>query len=64
MNLLALRLFIITVLTGGKANCSGISTMQYGSRTFIRQRLELAFNAIEETLENEQIKQMDLGAFL
>ena len=36
----------------------------YGSRKFIRQRLELAFNAIEETLENEQIKQMDLGAFL
>ena len=37
---------------------------RYGSRPFIRQRLELAFNAIEETLENEQIKQMDLGAFL
>ena len=36
----------------------------YGSRKFIRQRLELAFSAIEETLENEQIKQMDLGAFL
>ena len=36
----------------------------YGSRKFIKQRLELAFNAIEETLENEQIKQMDLGAFL
>jgi DNA polymerase II large subunit len=36
----------------------------YGSRKFIRQRLELAFNAIEETLENEQIKQMDLGAFI
>ncbi|MEC8707257.1 MAG: DNA polymerase II large subunit [Candidatus Thermoplasmatota archaeon] len=37
---------------------------KYGSRKFIRQRLELAFSAIEETLENEQIKQMDLGAFL
>ena len=37
---------------------------RYGSRPFVRQRLELAFNAIEETLENEQIKQMDLGAFL
>ena len=36
----------------------------YGSRPFIKQRLELAFSAIEETLENEQIKQMDLGAFL
>ena len=36
----------------------------YGSRKFIKQRLELAFSAIEETLENEQIKQMDLGAFL
>jgi len=36
----------------------------YGSRSFIRQRLELAFNAIEDTLENEQVKQMDLGAFL
>jgi DNA polymerase II large subunit len=36
----------------------------YGSRPFIKQRLELAFNAIEDTLENEQIKQMDLGAFL
>jgi len=37
---------------------------RYGSRPFIKQRLELAFNAIEDTLENEQIKQMDLGAFL
>jgi len=37
---------------------------RYGSRSFIKQRLELAFNAIEDTLENEQIKQMDLGAFL
>ena len=37
---------------------------QYGARSFIKQRLELAFNAIEDTLENEQIKQMDLGAFL
>jgi DNA polymerase II large subunit len=36
----------------------------YGVRSFIKQRLELAFNAIEDTLENEQIKQMDLGAFL
>jgi DNA polymerase II large subunit len=36
----------------------------YGARPFIKQRLELAFNAIEDTLENEQIKQMDLGAFL
>jgi len=36
----------------------------YGARSFIKQRLELAFNAIEDTLENEQIKQMDLGAFL
>jgi len=25
---------------------------------------KLAFGAIEDTLENEQIKQMDLGAFL
>jgi len=37
---------------------------EYGSRSFIKQRLELAFNSIEDTLENEQIKQMDLGAFL
>lgn len=37
---------------------------KYGSRTFVKQRLELAFGAIEDTLENEQIKQMDLGAFL
>ena len=37
---------------------------RYGSRPFIKQRLELAFNAIEDTLENEQIKQMDLGAFI
>tara|TARA_B100002052_G_scaffold49273_1_gene42335 strand:- start:12290 stop:13588 length:1299 start_codon:yes stop_codon:yes gene_type:complete len=36
----------------------------YGSREFIKQRLELAFSSIEDTLENEQIKQMDLGAFL
>jgi len=36
----------------------------YGSRSFVKQRLELAFGAIEDTLENEQIKQMDLGAFL
>ena len=36
----------------------------YGARPFLKQRLELAFNAIEDTLENEQIKQMDLGAFL
>ena len=37
---------------------------KYNSRSFVKQRLELAFGAIEETLENEQIKQMDLGAFL
>ena len=37
---------------------------RYGSRPFIKQRLELAFKSIEDTLENEQIKQMDLGAFL
>jgi len=37
---------------------------KYSSRSFVKQRLELAFGAIEETLENEQIKQMDLGAFL
>jgi DNA polymerase II large subunit len=37
---------------------------KYGSRSFVKQRLELAFSAIEDTLENEQIKQMDLGAFL
>ena len=37
---------------------------KYGSRSFVKQRLELAFGAIEDTLENEQIKQMDLGAFL
>jgi DNA polymerase II large subunit len=37
---------------------------KYSSRSFVKQRLELAFDAIEETLENEQIKQMDLGAFL
>ena len=37
---------------------------KYGSRTFVKQRLELAFGAIEDTLENEKIKQMDLGAFL
>jgi len=37
---------------------------KYGSRPFVKQRLELAFGAIEDTLENEQIKQMDLGAFL
>ena len=37
---------------------------EYGSREFIKQRLELAFSSIEDTLENEQIKQMDLGAFL
>ena len=33
---------------------AGEIAQTYGSRKFIKQRLELAFSAIEETLENEQ----------
>jgi len=37
---------------------------RYEARPFIKQRLELIFQSIEDTLENEEIQQTSLGAFM
>ena len=37
---------------------------RYEVRPFIQQRLELVFQSIEDTLENEEIQQTSLGAFM
>jgi len=37
---------------------------RYEARPFLKQRLELIFQSIEDTLENEEIQQTSLGAFM
>ncbi len=37
---------------------------RYEARPFIQQRLELVFQSIDDTLENEEIQQTSLGAFM
>ena len=37
---------------------------RYEARSFLKQRLELIFQSIEDTLENEEIQQTSLGAFM